>query len=191
MRTEITTWYLEIRTPGELRPKRSPRTDLLLSRLDDPAPEVNRFFYTAVGGGWYWIDRLGWTWAKWMQYLSRAELETWVLSAGGLPAGYFELEKQPGDDVEVAYFGLLERYTGQGLGGHLLTAAVERAWQWGARRVWLHTCSLDHPQALCNYQARGFRLYKEEVHAEDLPEEPPGPWPGAGRRRADARATTP
>ena len=150
MHIEVTTWYLEMTAPGDLRPKRSARADLALARIDAPMPELNRFFYTAVGGGWYWIDRLPWTWSQWLEYLARPELETWILSAAGQPAGYFELERQAEGDVEIVYFGLLPRFLGQGLGGWLLTAAVERAWEGGARRVWLHTCSLDHPTALAH-----------------------------------------
>src|SRR5207248_3158440 len=94
----VTTYYLEMTDPSELRPRRSPRTDLALARVPVPMPELNRFFYTAVGGGWYWIDRLPWSYADWRRYLDRPELATWVLSAGGVPAGYVELEAQPGGD---------------------------------------------------------------------------------------------
>jgi GNAT superfamily N-acetyltransferase len=181
--TEVTISYLEMTSPADLRPVRSERPGLVLARIDPPLPELNRFFYTAVGGDWYWIDRLPWTEQCWLDYLDRPELETWVLSVAGVPAGYFELEAQAGGDVEIAYFGLLPRFIGQGLGGHLLTAAVERAWQRGAKRVWLHTCTLDHPAALPHYQARGFRLYRREVKTQPLPPAPPGPWPGAERRR--------
>jgi GNAT superfamily N-acetyltransferase len=176
---DVTTYYLEMTAPGDLRPARSARPGLTLARIDPPMPELNRFFYTAVGGDWYWIDRLAWTYQHWLDYLNRPELETWILSVDGLPAGYFELEAQLGGDIEVAYFGLLPRFIGQRLGGHLLTVAVERAWQRGARRVWLHTCTEDHPAALPHYQARGFRVYRHEVKPEALPPLPPGPWPGA------------
>ncbi len=175
----VTTYYLEMTSPADLRPSRSTRDGLVLARVEPPLPELNRFFYTAVGGDWFWLDRLPWTYQRWREYLGRPELETWVLSVDGVPAGYFELEEQPGGDVEVVYFGLLPRFIGQGLGGHLLTAAVERAWQRGARRVWLHTCTHDHPVALRHYQARGFRLYKQETRAEELPAVPPGPWAGS------------
>lgn len=174
----VTTYYLEMTSPAELRPKRSPRTDLVLNQVAPPMPELNRFFYATVGGAWYWIDRLPWTYADWQRYLDRPELETWMLSVRGVPAGYFELESQPEGNVEIVYFGLLPSFVGQGLGGHLLTATVERAWQWGARRVWVHTCTLDHPQALGNYQARGFRLYREQTDPTVLPPAPIGPWPG-------------
>lgn len=175
----VTTYYLEILDPRDLRPKRSPRQDLALVQVAPPMPVLNRFFYTAVGGAWWWHDRLPWTHQEWLDYLDRPELETWMLTAAGIPAGYFELEAQPGDSVEVAYFGLLPAFIGGGLGGHLLTCAIERGFGRGARRVWLHTCTLDHPQALANYQARGFKLYKQETTVQDVAERPSGPWPGA------------
>jgi len=178
--TAVTTWYLEMTDPDQLRPRRSPQSDVRVARVHVPMPELNRFFYTAVGADWYWNDRLPWTYQQWRDYLTRQELETWVLSVAGVPAGYFELEAQAKGDVEVVYFGLLPPFIGQGLGAHLLTCAVERGWERGARRVWLHTCSLDHPAALAHYQARGFRLYREEVAPNQLSFPSPGPWPGAG-----------
>jgi len=111
---------------------------------------------------------------------ARLMRRTLVLYVSGTPAGYVELEVQPENTVEVAYFGLLPRFIGQRLGGYLLGVGVERAWAQGARRVWVHTCSLDGPNALANYQARGFRVYDRRVEQMDLPRESPGPWPGAG-----------
>jgi GNAT superfamily N-acetyltransferase len=140
---------------------------------------LNRFFYTAVGGDWYWLERLTWSYERWRAYLDRPELETWYATVSGTPAGYFELEAQPEANVELAYFGLLPQFVGRGLGGELLSRAIERAWQMNARRVWVHTCNMDHPGALANYQARGFRIFKEVVEEEELPDKSPGPWPGA------------
>src|SRR4030095_12882653 len=139
------------------------------------------FLYTAVGGDWFWIDRLSWTYEQWLAWVDRPELETWIGSVEGTPAGYFELEKQAESNVELASFGLVRPVIGRGLGGALLTAAVERAWRMGATRVWLHTCSLDGPASLANYQARGFRIVKTERLMKDFPDETPGPWPGARR----------
>lgn len=172
----VTVRYLEMRSPGELRVKRTQRSDVTFSQVEPPWPELNRFFYTGVGGNHYWIDRLPWTWQQWFAHLSRPEIETWVLSASGLPAGYVEMERHEGD-VEISYFGLLPRHAGQGLGAHLLTCTVERAWSMGAARVWLHTCSLDHPAALPNYLARGFREFRVETVQKLLPDRPPGRWP--------------
>jgi GNAT superfamily N-acetyltransferase len=183
MRAPVIVTHLELRSPADLRPKPAPGPDLAIARVPEPAPELNRFFYTAVGGDWYWIDRLAWTHSDWRSYLNRPELETWVVSAAGVPAGYFELERQAGDDAEIVYFGLLPVYTGRGLGGWALTEAVKRAWAMGASRVWVHTCDLDHPGALANYLARGFQVFKVETNEEDLPDRPPGPWPGAEKPR--------
>ena len=179
MRVAVTVTHLEMRSPSELRPKPAPRPDVSVARVPVPLPELNRFFYTAVGGDWYWLDRLRWSYADWKAYLERPELATWVVNVAGTPAGYFELERQPDDDVEIVYFGLLPAYTGSGLGGWALSEAAQRAWEMGAKRVWVHTCNLDHPGALANYRARGFTPFKVESTEEDLPDEPPGPWPGA------------
>lgn len=179
MLTEVTIYYLEMNDPAELRPSRGPRRELEVVRAEIPLPELNRFLYTAVGGGWHWVDRLEWTRARWLEYLDRPEVETWVAWVRGTPAGYFELETQSGGDVEIVYLGLLPQFLGQGLGGPLLTHAVERAFVLGAARVWVHTCTLDHPAALANYRARGLRLYKEEVELREVAREPQGPWPGA------------
>ncbi len=178
MRREVEIYSLEMTSPDELRPG-CPADDLEVRQARIPCPELNRFLYTAVGGDWFWTDRLAWTYEQWLAWLDRPEVETWVGYVEGTPAGYFELERQPGGNVELAYFGLLPRFIGRGLGGALLTAAIRRAWAIGAARVWVHTCSLDGPASLTNYQARGFRLYRTETFSKDFPDETPGPWPGA------------
>jgi GNAT superfamily N-acetyltransferase len=180
VRVEVTTWYLEMRSREWLRGAPCPEGDVRIERADIPSPELSRFLYTAVGGQWYWLERLSWDYARWMAYLDRPAVDTWVLYVSGTPAGYVELEVQPDDNVEVAYFGLLPRFIAQRLGGYLLTTGAERAWDQGAKRVWVHTCSLDGPHALANYRARGFELYDQRTSFEDLPHVAPGPWPGAG-----------
>ncbi len=181
MLTDITTYYLEMTDPGALRPKPNPIQTLTIEQLRQPSPEFNRFLYTAVGGDWYWEDRLPWTYNQWREWVDRSEFQTWVAYVSGSPAGYFELEGQSGSNVEIPSFGLLPAYIGQGLGGHLLSVAINTAWQMGASRVWLHTCSLDHPGALPNYRARGLQVFREEVTLQDVPSCPPGPWPEAQR----------
>jgi len=155
--------------PAELRSWRVARDDLELRQAKPPCPQLNRFFYTAVGAEWRWVDRFPWTLDQWQQYATRPNLETWVLYVSGTPAGYFELDGEPRSDIEIAYFGLIPQFIGQGLGAYLLTEATRRAWAKKATRVWVHTSSLDHPNALPNYRARGFRLFKEEVSFKDLP----------------------
>lgn len=173
----VTTWYLEQTDPTQLIRARIPQPASLILQAQAPLPELNRFLYTAVGGDWHWIDRLGWSRARWLKHLDRAEVQTWVLYERGTPAGYVELEKQ-GADVEIGYFGLIPAFIGRGLGGHLLSVGIEKAWAMNAQRVWVHTCSLDGQHALANYQARGMRLYKTESVDKDVAATP-GPWPGA------------
>jgi GNAT superfamily N-acetyltransferase len=200
----VTTWYLEMLDPSWLRPPGRGRRDapegLTVVQAEVPSPELGRFLYTAVGGDWWWTNRLGWTYDRWLAHLDRPALQTWVGYVSGTPAGYFELECQAEASVEIVQFGLLPRFVGRGLGGVLLTAATERARAMGSgaggavakrggagsetggpgvRRVWLHTCTLDSPHALANYRARGFRVYRSETRPRTFPETPPGPWPGA------------
>jgi GNAT superfamily N-acetyltransferase len=177
--TDVTIRYLEMTAPGDLIPKRLSDRAVAVRRVPRPMPELNRFFYAAVGGDYFWLERRPWTLAQWADWAGHAELETWVLSVDGIPAGYSELERQPGGEVEIRYFGLLPAFTGRGLGAHLLTESVERAWAMGASRVILNTCNLDHPQALRNYLARGFREYRTEVQRKEVPLRAPGPWEGA------------
>ncbi|MDX2215043.1 MAG: GNAT family N-acetyltransferase [Oculatellaceae cyanobacterium bins.114] len=181
MQATVTTWYLEMLSPEQLRPALSNNPDLQVMRAEVPSPELSRFLYSSVGGDWYWLGRLSWSYDQWLTYLDRPAVQTWVAYLRGTPAGYIELEAQPGEQVEIAYFGLMRHFTGKRIGGHLLTIGVQRAWAMGARRVWVHTCNLDGPYALANYQARGFQLYQERTHTEELPEHPIGPWAGAYR----------
>lgn len=188
---EVTTWSLEQRDPGRQRPARPPELPVEIVRGEVPSPELSRFLYTAVGGDWFWTDRLPWTYGQWLEWLDRPGMETWVAYARGTPAGFIELDPQGGGDVEVAYFGLLPAFIGRGIGGHLLATGVARAWdlaeRWpgreATRRVWVHTCSLDGPAALRNYRARGFTVYRTVTRTETRPVRSPGPWPGAGIQR--------
>src|SRR5207248_2908286 len=135
MARAVTTWYLEMLSPQQLRPAKLPVAEARVERADIPSPELSRFLYTAVGGQWYWWARLEWNYWRWLEYLDRPAVETLVLYVSGTPAGYVELEVQPDDNVEVAYFGLLPHFIGRRLGGYLLSVGVERAWAQGAQRV--------------------------------------------------------
>ncbi len=179
---DVTTWHLEMLDPSQLLAPEAPRTPAELREARRPSPELGRFLYTATGGNWYWFDRLPWTYDQWLDRLSDPRVETWVMFVDGTPAGYFELEGSIEDDVEIAYFGVMPGFIGGKLGGWLLGEAIRRGWAMGARRVWVHTCSLDAPQARANYEARGMRLFKEVTEPIEVPEVTPGPWPGAGVR---------
>lgn len=184
----VRTTYLEQRSPDELRVAGTPRDPVEIVRVEVPSPEFSRFLYATVGGDWFWLDRLKWTRETWAEYLGRPAVETWVAWVRGTPAGYVELAGSSTSDateVEIAYFGLLPGFLGIGLGGHLLTAGLRRAWTLADRwpgmgpvgRVWVHTCTLDGPAALANYQARGLTSYRTEDAEEEVPDSPPGSWP--------------
>jgi GNAT superfamily N-acetyltransferase len=159
---DVTVTYLEMLSPAQLRPRACDRHGFRVEGADrDPA--VARRFYCDVGADWHWVDRRRWPDEWWYAHVHRPELSTYVGYLDQQPVGYFELHEQGDSGVEIAYFGLLGEFIGQGLGGPLLTAAVERAWALGPKRVWLHTCTLDHPRALANYQARGFAVYRVET----------------------------
>lgn len=179
MQRIVTTTYLEMTSREDLRPAARNVVDYTVTRAEIPCPELNRFLYTAVGAPWCWYSRLSWSRVRWLQYLS-GPVETWVAYVSGTPAGYFELELQEGGAVELAFFGLLPMFVGRGLGGPLLSDALHRSWELASNRVWVHTCDLDHPHAIANYEARGFTVIKVEAKLEELPEGPLESWPGAG-----------
>jgi GNAT superfamily N-acetyltransferase len=184
MRIQVTTSYLEMTEAKDLRPVRRPDgLQIEVKRSEIPSPELNRFLYTAVGGDWNWRDKLVWTYQEWLEVISLPGFQTWVIYVSGTPAGYFELNKDDEAGVEIVSFGLLPQFTERGLGGFALSVAVKKAWSMGARRIWLHTWSLDHPNALTNYLARGFAIYREEKFTIERPRSTPGPWPGARARR--------
>ena len=138
----------------------------------EPLPEFYRFLYDAVGREYEWIDRLGWSDEQLREYLSRPSVTVLPLYVRGTPAGYVELttesEEDEGPGTEIIYFGIIPAFHGRGLGKHLLSVGVARAFDDGASRVWLHTCSLDGPHALANYQARGFIPYKTTTHEQAI-----------------------
>lgn len=171
---------LEMTSPDRLRPAREPKVEASLVRAGRPAPELSRFFYRAVGGDWYWLDRIGWTRDQWLAWVSSPGYELWTCWVDGVPAGYVELDRRDDGSCEIAYFGLLPDFAGLGLGGWLLTRATERAWAVaGTRRVWVHTCELDSPVAVANYRARGFEPCGTSVEHWDTSSPSPGPWRGS------------
>ena len=160
--SEVTVWSLQATSAGELVAAADPGIATILEARVKQAP-FNRFLYELVGGPWQWADKLVWTDEHWRDYAEADNLRTWVAWVEGSPAGYFELQKDTTDEIEICYFGLGEKFIGRGLGGHLLSEAIRQAWAWQASRVVVNTCSLDHPGALANYQARGMHIYKTET----------------------------
>ncbi len=159
MTQPVITTYLEMTRPDQLRPSTRIIPGFDVRQVEIPLPALNRWLYETVGAEWRWFGRLSWNDEKWQFWVERPELQTWLGYLHGTPAGYFELESQPNANVEIVYFGLLPQFFGRGLGGPFLTRTIQCAWAMGAVRVWVHTCTLDHPSALANYQARGFQIY--------------------------------
>lgn len=163
MSDPVVTTYLELLAPDALRPKRCPDPRFSIRECTVKQWQYNRFLYTTVGAQWQWIDKLTWSDDLWRAYAEADDLRTFVAYQDGSPAGYYELLTDSTRDVQISYFGLLPPFIGRGFGGPLLTDAIEVAFRCGAKRVWVHTCSLDHPAALANYQARGMSIYKTET----------------------------
>jgi len=162
--------FLELRDLADLRRSTTEETGVRVEQVLECPASFWRYLYTEVGRAYRWIDRLPWTDDEIRRYLAQPEVTLWLMTVGGAPAGYFELRRDRVGGTEIVYFGLLPEFTGRGLGGFLLTAAVERAWAGGTERVWLHTNTLDHPAALPNYLKRGFRAFHSETYT-------PGPAP--------------
>ena len=159
--SKVVTYYLEMKSPDSLNEKEKPQ-GFEVHEAEIKQYKFNRFLYQLVGENWNWNDKLSLSDAEWKEYSERESLKTWVAYFKGSIAGYYELKKQNGGNIEIAYFGLSPKFIGMGFGGYLLTHAIKSAWAWeGTNRVWAHTCTLDHESALHNYQARGFHVYRE------------------------------
>ena len=164
---DVTRTYLEMRSPEDLVAAPAPGPGARVERLGFCPTTFFRYLYAEVGRAHRWTDRLGWTDDQTRGYLDGGEVSVHVLYFEGAPAGYYELRRHPDHSIEVAYFGLMADYIGRGLGGWLLTQATQAAWAERPDRVWLHTCTLDHPNALPNYLRRGFQVVRREVYQID------------------------
>ncbi len=170
---QVTRTYLAMHSPAELRPAKVPNPTPSIERVGECPASFFRYLYTEVGRAYHWTDRLPWSDARIREHLSQPGISLWLMRWEAAPAGYFELKRYEDDSVEIAYFGLLPEYIGRGWGKHLLTEAVRSAWSENPTRVWLHTCTLDHPAALPNYLQRGFQAVREEVYSTEISREQP------------------
>jgi len=168
MPTLVTRTYLELASPSDLRPVDQPDPAPRIERLGECPASFYRYLYAEVGRAFRWTDRLGWSDDTIRAHLATPGLSLWLLTWEAAPAGYFELKPHDDGSVEIAYFGLLPEYIGRGWGKYLLSEAVREAWRLGPTRVWLHTCTLDHPAALPNYLGRGFRPVREETYSVEI-----------------------
>ena len=164
MTEEVQRNYLEINSIQDLIEAVKPTNDYSLILLDPTNFQLNKFFYKNIGKKHKWIDRLVWTEAQWIDYVSSKKVETYIFKHKNDLAGFFELishsEKK---EVEIAYFGLLEEFQNKKLGSYLLSQAIKKSFKKNIHRVWVHTCSLDHKNALSNYIARGMKIFKSQT----------------------------
>ena len=155
--------YLQLTDQGRFREAFGEFEELTVARVAHPTPALYRTCYQTVGEAYHWRDRWNWSDAEIQAHLAQPEIRIYVAEQGGRFAGWYELRSVTEDtSVEIAYFGLAPGAIGRGLGKHLLSCAVRDAWALGPSRVWVHTCTLDHPHALPNYEARGFTAYRTE-----------------------------
>ena len=164
MTEEVQRNYLQITSIQDLNEVIKPSKDYSLNLLEPTNFQLNKFFYKNVGRKHKWIDRLVWTETQWIDYVSSEKIETYIFKHKDDLVGFFELishiEKQ---EVEIAYFGLLEEFQNKKLGSYLLSQAIQKSFKENINRVWVHTCSLDHKNALNNYIARGMKIFKSET----------------------------
>ena len=164
MTEEVKRNYLEISSINDLNEGHKPSEDYSLNLINPINFQLNKFFYKNIGKKHKWVDRLIWNEQNWIDYVSSEKVKTYVLKNKDDLVGFFELifhfEKK---EVEIAYFGILEEYQNKKLGSFLLTEAIKKSFDDNINRVWLHTCSLDHKNALNNYIARGMKIFKSEI----------------------------
>ena len=164
MTKKIYRSYLEIRSLGELKEIKKPSENYFVELADPKDFQLNKFFYKNIGKNCQWVDRLVWTNMDWIEYISDKMLFTYILKNKNEIAGYLELLfNKDTKEAEIAYFGVLDEYFGKKLGGYLLSEAIKFSFIMGSIRVWAHTCSLDHKNALSNYLSRGMKIFKSET----------------------------
>ena len=161
---EVKRNYLEIKDLKDLAEGKKLSNDYSLNLVDPIDFQLNKFFYKNIGNSHEWVDRLTWSEEKWINYVSSENVKTYILKHKNDLAGFFELifhlEKK---ETEIAYFGVLKEYQNKKLGYYLLCEAIKISFSMGTGRVWVHTCSLDHKNALNNYLSRGMKIFKSET----------------------------
>ena len=156
--------YLELKSLEGFKEVKKPLEDYSVELVNPKDFQLNKFFYKNIGRNCQWVDRLVWTDLDWTKYVSDESIFTYILKSKDEIAGYFELLfNNDTKEAEIAYFGILEEYFGKKLGGYLLSAAIKKSFTFDCSRVWVHTCSLDHENALKNYLARGMKIFKSET----------------------------
>ena len=164
MNLKVSRNSLEIESLENLKSTNKPNLKCKIELLDPPNFKLNQFFYKQIGKDHRWIDRLEWSDQKWINYAENKNVKTFIFKNGNDLAGYYEeVFHEKDNNIEIAYFGVLKEYYGKGFGSFLLSEAIKNCFKKNIKKVWLHTCSLDHKNALNNYLSRGMKIYKSET----------------------------
>ena len=136
-----------------------------------PRPDLNwyRDLYRAVGQDWLWFNRLRMSDEELANTIHNPKVDIYALSVEGSDKGLLELDRRTSGEVEIAYFGVTADLVGRGAGQFLMQHALAEAWSHAPQRVWVHTCTLDHPRALSFYLKAGFVPYKRAIEVSDDP----------------------
>ncbi|MBN9235241.1 MULTISPECIES: GNAT family N-acetyltransferase [Phyllobacteriaceae] len=164
-RIDVTVTFLEMDTPPAYYPSLPYNRQIALLKTRAIPLHFYRYLQDRVGRKWQWVNVLRLNDEELSAGLHREDRDIRVLYVDGAPAGFFDIKPHLPDEVELAYFGMMEHATGQGIGRWFLGAAIEACWSHKPRRVTVQTCTLDHPAALSLYQKLGFRpvAQKKEV----------------------------
>jgi len=156
--------YLEIYSLDDLIESKIPSDEFIIEPIHPANFQLNKFFYKNIGKKHHWVDRLVWTNKQWIKYTEDEKVKTFVLKKQDDLVGYYELILHlDQNETEIAYFGILEEYQNKKLGSFLLSSAIKNSFMLNSNRVWVHTCSLDHKNALNNYISRGMKIFKKET----------------------------
>lgn len=162
--TMVVTYLEMCRKPGDLTPQAAP-PGTVIRRIPRPSIRFYRKLYRSVGERWSWVDRLRMDDETLKKIIQDPQVEIHLLLKGRRPLGYVEMDLRFHPDIELTYLGVVPAAIGKGMGKCLLDHAVQSAWRNAPRRLWLHTCTLDHPGALSFYLKNGFKVYNQEVRA--------------------------
>ena len=164
MNKKVDRNYLEIYSLDDLIESKIPSDEFIIEPIDPANFQLNKFFYKNIGKKHHWVDRLVWTDKQWIKYTEDEKVKTFVLKKKSDLVGYYELILHlDQNETEIAYFGILEEYQNKKLGSFLLSSAIKNSFMSKPNRVWVHTCSLDHKNALNNYISRGMKIFKKET----------------------------
>jgi ribosomal protein S18 acetylase RimI-like enzyme len=159
---EVAITHLEMRQRPRLPAPPPPARKLAVLKADAVSVPFYRYLYNTVGGPWLWYERRQLSDVELAAIVNHPDVDVFVLYVGGEPAGYAELDRRAMPDIELVFFGLMPHFIGRKLGPWFLHWMIDAAWLREPQRLWLHTCSFDHPRAIALYQRAGFVPFKQE-----------------------------